>query len=125
MGPVGVEEQGFGSLLRALREAGGLSQEELAARAGLSSHAVSALERGARTRPYPHTIRSLADAEISWWVVDECVGTDLEAALDELVPRWIAESWPLSAPRYVGRDLTWDEWLALPELPAPGPSGTQ
>ena len=39
-----------------------------------------------------------ADAEISWWVVDECVGTDLEAALDELVPRWIAEDWPLEQP---------------------------
>ena len=57
-----VAERGFGSVLRALREAAGLSQEELAARAGLSSHAVSALERGTRTRPYPHTIRSLADA---------------------------------------------------------------
>jgi hypothetical protein len=65
-----------------------------------------------------------ADAEISWWVVDECVGTDLEAALDELVPRWIAESWPLTAPRYVGRDLSWDEWLALPDLPSRDPSGT-
>jgi predicted ATPase/DNA-binding XRE family transcriptional regulator len=59
---VAVEEPGFGSLLRTLREASGLSQEELAERAGLSSHAVSALERGVRTRPYPHTIRSLADA---------------------------------------------------------------
>jgi hypothetical protein len=58
-----------------------------------------------------------ADAEISWWVVDECVGTDLEAALDDLVPRWIAEAWPLERPRYVGRDLTWAEWLALPDLP--------
>jgi hypothetical protein len=58
-----------------------------------------------------------ADAEISWWVVDECVGTELEAALDELVPRWIAAEWPLERPRYVGRDLTWDEWLALPDLP--------
>ena len=38
-----------------------------------------------------------ADAEISWWVVDECVGTDLEAALDELVPRWIADDWPSSS----------------------------
>ncbi len=56
-----------------------------------------------------------ADAEISWWVVDERVGTDLEAELDAFVPRWIAEEWPLQAPRYVGRDLTWDEWLALPE----------
>ena len=52
-----------------------------------------------------------ADAEISWWVVDECVGTELEAALDELVPRWIAADWPLERPRYVGRDLTWAEWL--------------
>jgi Acetyltransferase (GNAT) domain len=58
-----------------------------------------------------------ADAEISWWVVDSCVGTDVEAALDDLVPRWIAEDWPLSHPRYVGRDLTWDAWLALDPLP--------
>ena len=57
-----------------------------------------------------------ADAEISWWVVDECVGTDLEAALDELVPRWIDEEWPLTRPRYVGRDLSWEAWLALPDL---------
>jgi hypothetical protein len=60
-----------------------------------------------------------ADAEISWWVVDECVGTDLEAALDDLVPRWIAQAWPLTRPRYVGRELSWDAWLALPDLPRP------
>ena len=57
-----------------------------------------------------------ADAEISWWVIDACVGTDLERELDELVPRWIDESWPLERPRYVGRDLTWDEWIALPVI---------
>jgi RimJ/RimL family protein N-acetyltransferase len=57
-----------------------------------------------------------ADAEISWWVVDGLVGSPVEAALDELVPRWVAEEWPLRAPRYVGRDLSWDEWLALPDL---------
>jgi len=56
-----------------------------------------------------------ADAEISWWVRDEHVGSDVEAALDELVPRWIAEVWPLDRPRYVGRDLSWEEWLALPD----------
>ena len=49
-------------MLRALREGAGLSQEELAERAGLSPHAISALERGTRTRPYPHTLRSLAAA---------------------------------------------------------------
>jgi predicted ATPase/transcriptional regulator with XRE-family HTH domain len=54
--------ESFGGLLRAFRESAGLSQEELAERAGISSHAVSALERGTRTRPYPHTVRALADA---------------------------------------------------------------
>lgn len=52
----------FGAQLRALRQASGLTQEELADRAGLTANGVSALERGARTRPYPHTVRSLADA---------------------------------------------------------------
>ncbi|WP_457188261.1 ATP-binding protein [Nocardioides sp. P5_E3] len=52
----------LGSVLRGLREGAGLSQEELAERAGLSPHAISALERGTRTRPYPHTLRSLATA---------------------------------------------------------------
>jgi hypothetical protein len=57
-----------------------------------------------------------ADAEISWWVVDSCVGTPVEAAFDEFVPRWIAEEWPFEHPRYVGRDLSWDDWLALDDL---------
>src|ERR687898_475037 len=52
----------FGVRLRRLREAAGLTQEELAAKAGLTAKAVSALERGERRRPYPHTVRSLADA---------------------------------------------------------------
>ena len=52
----------FGVRLRALRERAGLTQEDLAGRAGLTPHAISALERGTRTRPYPHTVRSLADA---------------------------------------------------------------
>jgi predicted ATPase/transcriptional regulator with XRE-family HTH domain len=45
-----------------MRERAGLTQEELAERAGLTTHAISALERGTRTRPYPHTVRSLAHA---------------------------------------------------------------
>ena len=52
----------FAERLRRLREAAGLTQEELAQRAGLSSKAVSLLERGERTRPYPHTVTALADA---------------------------------------------------------------
>ncbi|MET9495645.1 N-acetyltransferase [Streptomyces sp. NPDC006552] len=61
--------------------------------------------------------RAGADAEISWWVVDELLGTPAERALDALVPDWIAAQWPLRQPRYVGRDLSWQEWLALPPLP--------
>ena len=52
----------FPEQLRSLREATGLSQEELAERAGLSTDAVSALERGTRTHPYPATVRALSDA---------------------------------------------------------------
>ena len=52
----------FGTRLRRLREAAGLTQEELALRSGVSAKAISTLERSERKRPYPHTIRSLADA---------------------------------------------------------------
>ena len=56
------QEPSFGTRLRWVREAAGLTQEELAFRAGLTPNAISALERGKRQRPYPHTVRSLADA---------------------------------------------------------------
>jgi hypothetical protein len=57
-----------------------------------------------------------ADAEITWWVVDWLVGSPVEASLDAFVPQWIATVWPLRRPRYVGRDLSWLDWLALPDL---------
>jgi RimJ/RimL family protein N-acetyltransferase len=40
------------------------------------------------------------DAEISWWVRDEYVGSDVESALDMFVPLWIRRDWPLTAPRF-------------------------
>ncbi len=52
----------FGARLKRLRRAARLTQEELASRAGLAAKAVGALERGERRRPYPHTVRALADA---------------------------------------------------------------
>jgi predicted ATPase/DNA-binding XRE family transcriptional regulator len=48
--------------LKALREVAGFTQEELATIAGLSVHAVSALERGERRRPHPETVRALSAA---------------------------------------------------------------
>ncbi|MFE4491840.1 ATP-binding protein [Streptomyces niveus] len=52
----------FAALLRDLREARSLTQQELATAAGVSVDAVSALERGRRTQPQPHTVRALATA---------------------------------------------------------------
>jgi len=54
--------QSFGARLKALREAAGFTQEELATIAGLSVHAVSALERGQRRRPHVDTVRALSAA---------------------------------------------------------------
>lgn len=52
----------FGALLRRYREAAGLTQEELAGRAGLSARGISDLERGKRHTPRRDTVELLADA---------------------------------------------------------------
>ena len=52
--------QAFGSLLRSHRQSAGLTQEQLAERAGLSRRGIADIERGARLVPYAHTIDRLA-----------------------------------------------------------------
>ncbi len=52
----------FATLLKRHRDAAGLTQEELAGRAGLGVRTVSNLERGINKAPYRSTIRRLADA---------------------------------------------------------------
>ncbi|TME09295.1 MAG: helix-turn-helix domain-containing protein [Chloroflexi bacterium] len=54
--------QRFGDLLRRSRLAAGLTQEELAAQAGLSVRGLSDLERGARLAPRRETVQLLAEA---------------------------------------------------------------
>jgi predicted ATPase/transcriptional regulator with XRE-family HTH domain len=56
------QQERFGERLLHYREAAGYSQEELAQRAELSAKAISALEQGERKRPYPDTLRRLAEA---------------------------------------------------------------
>jgi len=56
------EAAAFSTLLRRFRLAAGMSQEALAARSGLSTDAIAALERGRRTRPRAFTLGVLADA---------------------------------------------------------------
>jgi transcriptional regulator with XRE-family HTH domain len=52
----------FGALRRQYRRAAGLTQEELAERAGLSRGAIQTLERGARRAPHKETLALLAEA---------------------------------------------------------------
>jgi predicted ATPase/transcriptional regulator with XRE-family HTH domain len=52
----------FGALLRQRRRTAGLSQEALAERAGLSTDAIAALERGRRAAPRADTLARLASA---------------------------------------------------------------
>jgi transcriptional regulator with XRE-family HTH domain len=84
----------FGAQLKALREAAGFTQEELATIAGLSVHAVSALERGERRRPHVETVRALSAAlDLTGAVRDALFGSARApahaAAVDELRPRWL------------------------------------
>ena len=79
----------FGAQLKALREAAGFTQEELATIAGLSVHAVSALERGERRRPHAETVRALSSAlDLTGPTHDALLGSAraraLTAAVDEL-----------------------------------------
>ena len=41
-----------------------------------------------------------SDAVVSWWVVDSAVGTELERALDDFVPRWLADTWQFERVHY-------------------------
>jgi predicted ATPase/DNA-binding XRE family transcriptional regulator len=94
----------FAAQLKALREAAGFTQEELATIAGLSAHGVSALERGERRRPHVETVRALSAAlDLSGAVRDGFVQSARAAAhatLDELNPA----SLPLALTALLGRD---------------------
>lgn len=57
-----VENADFGPLLRSHRREFGLTQEELAARCGLSDRAIRDLERGRVRRPRRSTVELLRDA---------------------------------------------------------------
>src|SRR5262245_51102876 len=52
----------FGTLLKRYRVAAGLTQEALAAEAGLSRQGIADLERGARKAPRKETVHLLAEA---------------------------------------------------------------
>jgi len=106
--------QSFGEHLKALRDAAGFTQDELATIAGLSVHAVSALERGERRRPRLETLRALAAAlDLTGATLDAFFrrARTSDAAVDELSGSWL----PVPSTALLGRDAdmaTLLDWLS-------------
>jgi len=120
----------FKAHLKALREASGYTQEELATISGLSVHAVSALERGERRRPHLETVRALAAAlDLTDAARDALLRSarqsDSSAAVDELS----GGSLPVALAPLLGRETemeTLQRWLADPSerlITLVGPGG--
>jgi predicted ATPase/DNA-binding XRE family transcriptional regulator len=108
----------FGVQLKALRESAGFTQEELATIAGLSVHAVSALERGERRRPHVDTVRALSAAlDLTGAVRDAFMGSARALADTTAVDELSGASLPLALTVLLGRDRdvqTLRHWLAEP-----------
>ena len=102
--------------LKELRTTAGFSQEELASIAGLSVHAIGALERGERRRPQFETVRALSAAfDLRGTARDEFLGSARPSG-DRLT-----KPAPLPVPltSLVGRDADLDtvgHWLIDPSV---------
>src|SRR5262252_6873777 len=102
----------FGGLLRQLRGEAGLTQEELAAAAGLSARSVSDLERGVHRTARRDTARLLADA----------LGLSGEARAGfEDAARGRLPDWPETAAALSGGGPAWPSGARPQQLPAAVP----
>jgi predicted ATPase/DNA-binding XRE family transcriptional regulator len=122
----------FGAHLKALREAAGFTQEELATVAGLSVHAVSALERGERRRPHVDTVKALSAAlDLSDATRAALLASGRPATHTAVFDDASGGSLPLALTDLLGRDddiKVLREWLAdsrirLITLTGPGGAG--
>jgi len=108
----------FGAQLKALREAAGFTQEELATIAGLSVHAVSALERGERRRPHVETVRALSAAlDLTGPTRDALLARARAPANANAVEELSTVALPLALTVLLGRDADLQslrQWLADP-----------
>jgi hypothetical protein len=56
-----------------------------------------------------------ADAEVCLWVRADEESTGLEDEVEAAVREWLAAEWPFETVRWPGRELSWQEWDALPD----------
>src|SRR3977135_2437270 len=94
----------FGAQLKALRGAARFTQEELATIAGLSVHAVSALERGQRRRPQVDTVRALSAALDLTGASRDALLESARARAQTVVDELSGVSLPLALTALLGRD---------------------
>ena len=121
----------FGAQLKALREAAGFTQEELATIAGLSVHGVSSLERGERRRPHVETVRAICAALDLTGAARDALLRSARAPADTAVDELGGFSLPLPLTTLLGRDAdlqTLGVWLTDPvgrliTLTGPGGAG--
>jgi predicted ATPase/DNA-binding XRE family transcriptional regulator len=108
----------FGAQLKALREAAGYTQEELATIAGLSVHGVSALERGERRRPHVDTVRALSAAlDLTGIARDTFLRSARAPAHQPAVDELSVVSLPMPLTALLGREAdvkALRDWLADP-----------
>jgi predicted ATPase/DNA-binding XRE family transcriptional regulator len=106
----GGEPGEFGDLLRKLRVASGLSQEELAERAGLSARGLSDLERGLHRAPHRDTAQRLADA-LELGATERAALLAGRSSRVRIAPRTATSPWDLSG---VSPNLVQAPTAALP-----------
>ena len=72
-------------------------EDEMRAREGFNYAILDEAETRLFGCLYIYPSDTEADADVSWWLVDDALGTELERTLDEVLPAWFAETWGLDS----------------------------
>jgi hypothetical protein len=61
------------------------------------------------------TYREGYDAVVVLWARQSELAGGLEVRLHSAVKDWISSKWPFNSVGFPGRDITWDDWRAIPK----------